>query len=176
MTLLNGVLNSKKGRGRRQNETLRSINYSCSADDLWIAVVNSLLWHLNQLYYMPAWKAKWPMTPSPVHSDPPCCGEQKTMSRFTNGMLEFARFVWNTFHICWRWRYCKWCTIRHHASAALWRLMMWKEGHSVTGINFVVIVLFFSWGSLRWRNNMQEKWVVARHSAHYVDVEGIWKH
>lgn len=56
-------LNREKGRGRREKETLGPINNSCSADDLWIAVVNRLLWLLNQLYYMPARNRKWPMTP-----------------------------------------------------------------------------------------------------------------
>ena len=51
-------LNSEKGRGRREKDALWSINNSCSADDLWIAVVNRLLWLLNQLHYMPARKKK----------------------------------------------------------------------------------------------------------------------
>ncbi len=49
---------ARKGRGRREKETLWSINNSCSADDLWIAVVNRLLWLLNQLYYTPAREKK----------------------------------------------------------------------------------------------------------------------
>ena len=42
----------------------------------------------------------------------------------------------------------------------------------MTGINLMVIVLFFSWGkNLHRRSNIGKKWVyAARHSTHYVDA------
>lgn len=111
VTLWNGILNREKGRGRREKETLWLINNSCSADDLWIAVVNRLLWLLNQLYYMPVRKKK--MTNDSVVG---AISIQLVVasSRLMNEKLDSVMiFVWNAFHFCWRGEYCKWCTIRH---------------------------------------------------------------
>lgn len=117
VTLWNGVFKQReKGRGRRKTETLGPINNSCSADDLWIAVVNRLLWLLNQLYYMPARNRKWPMTPLLLQFNLLWLakGGEKTR-RLMNGKLDFVRiFVWDVFHLRWRGKFfLKWCIIRH---------------------------------------------------------------